>query len=486
MAFCKFSSEYVISNQTSVDNFFINEFLPFAPDNCVKVYIYGLYKCNNPNSFDNTIESFAETLHLTTQDIEDAFLYWQEQGLVQVLFTDPIQIRYIPLKNVINNTKKFKKDKYTEFNSQVQHIIEGRMITPNEFAEYYTIMEAYHIQPEALIMTIDYCTQLKGKNVGYPYILTVARNWALEGITTSGSVEERIKILNQTTSDVGTILKICSTRRLATVEEQEKLIKWTESWGFKLDCIVYVAKTMVKKQGRTNFDKIDTKLAKYYELKKLSIQEIEEFEQQKSSMFDLAKELCKTIGVFYENLENVVDVYVSKWLDLGHTKNSLLTLASYCFKTSIRTLDGLDKIILKLFKLGIVSENAIDDYLNEIISTDKQIKDILEFLGLSRNVNSQDRDFYKTWKYSWFMSDDLLKLATEKALGKIQPMQYINKLLSTWHVNNVKTVEDAEKLKIDWSQNLSKETNKTQKSKNKVIEKEDLSALFDSLEEIEI
>ena len=65
-------------------------------------------------------------------------------------------------------------------------------------------------------------------------------------------------------------------------------------------------------------------------------------------------------------------------------------------------------------------------------------------------------------------------------------MQYINKLLSTWHVNNVKTVEDAEKLKIDWSQNLSKETNKTLKSKNKVIEKEDLSALFDSLEEIEI
>ena len=100
MAFCKFSSEFVISNQTAVDNFFINEFLPSAPDNCVKVYLYGLYKCTNPNSFDNSIEAFANTLNMSTQDIEDAFLYWQEQGLVQVLFTVPLQIRYMPLKNV--------------------------------------------------------------------------------------------------------------------------------------------------------------------------------------------------------------------------------------------------------------------------------------------------------------------------------------------------------------------------------------------------
>ena len=393
MAFCKFSSEYVISSQTSVDNFFINEFLPFAPENCVRVYLYGLYKCSNPNSFDNNIEHFADFLHLTKQDIEDAFLYWQEQGLVQVLFTMPMQIRYMPLKNVINNTKKFKLDKYSEFNAQVQQIIEGRMITTNEYAEYYTLLESYHIQPEALIMTMQYCTSLKGKNVGYAYILTVARNWAGEGIKTAEAVEERIKMLNQKTNGISAILKACGIRRLATVDELEKLIKWTEEWDFNTECILFVAKQSAKKTGRTNFDIINYKLGKYYELKKISITEIEEYEKQKNEMYSLAKKLNKTIGIYYEDLENVVEIYISKWLDLGHTQDSLITLANYCFKNSIRTLEGLDKIILKLYKLGIVSTDAINEYVSELLKEDKQIKEILEKLGFQEMLFQRTENF---------------------------------------------------------------------------------------------
>ena len=108
MAFCKFSSEYVINKETQVDNLFINEFLPYAPAECVKVYLYGLYKCSNSSAYDNTIENFSKVLNLSPEEIEDAFLYWQEQGLVQVLNTCPIEIRFMPLKNVINNTKKYK------------------------------------------------------------------------------------------------------------------------------------------------------------------------------------------------------------------------------------------------------------------------------------------------------------------------------------------------------------------------------------------
>ncbi|MDD2445823.1 MAG: DnaD domain protein [Clostridia bacterium] len=481
MAFCKFSSEYVISNQTAVDNFFINEFLPSAPENCVKVYLYGLYKCSNPDSFDNTIEKFADFLHLTKQDIEDAFLYWQEQGLVQILFTMPLQIRFMPLKNVITNIKKFKLDKYSDFNLQAQQIIEGRMISSNEYAEYYTLLEAYHIQQEALIMIMQYCTELKGKNVGYGYILTVARNWATEGITTTEAVEERIKLLNQKTSGISDILKVCNIRRLATIDEQEKFIKWTERWDFKIDCIKYVAKQLAKKFGRTSIDKIDNKLGKYYELKKISISEIEEYEKQKVEMFALAKQITKTIGIYYEDLENVVETYVSKWLDLGHVKESLLTLANYCFKNSFRTMDSLDKLILKLYKLGIVNEEAINQYITDLIQEDKQIKEILESLGLFRNIISQDREFLKTWKYSWFIPKPLLKLAIEKATGKAQPMQYMNKILSTWHSKNIVTVEQANDFKFEGY--YEKQPPKQSKAK---IEKEDLSALFDSLDEIEI
>lgn len=58
MAFCTFSSEQIIKDTTSIENSFFVEFLPIAPDAYVKVYLFGLYNCNNPVSKDNSLQAF--------------------------------------------------------------------------------------------------------------------------------------------------------------------------------------------------------------------------------------------------------------------------------------------------------------------------------------------------------------------------------------------------------------------------------------------
>lgn len=479
MAFCKFSSEYVISKETPVDNLFINEFLPYAPAECVKVYLYGLYKCTNSSSYDNTIENFAKVLNLTEEEVEDAFLYWQDEGLVQVLNTCPIEIRFMPLKNVINNTKKYKPEEFSTFNRQVQEILEGRQITPTEYDEYYYLLKTMHFQPEALLMIIKFCTQIKGANVGYKYIVTVAKNWANEGITTTKSVEERLFTYEQAGSDLEKLLKICGAKRNATLEEREMFLKWTKELGFNYNTIEYVAKLL--KPTKVNFEKLDARLLKYYEMKKLSIKEIEDYEKEKSEMYTLAREINKKMGLYYENLEPVVENYVSKWLNLGHSSTSLLALADYCFKNSIRTLEGLDSTVLKLYKLGIVSMEAIEEYMQELISLDKEVKEILEKLGISRIVTNQDRTYYKTWKQDWNLSSELIALGVEMSAGKFQPLQYLNKLLSNWHTNSVKTLDEAKNFIIP-----EKAPEKVSKNKGRSYKKEELDALFDSLEEIEL
>ena len=417
---------------------------------------------------------------MTEEEIEDAFLYWQEQGLVQVLNTCPIEIRFMPLKNVINNTKKYKPEEFATFNRQVQEILEGRQITPTEYDEYYYLLKTLHFQPEALLMIIKFCTQIKGANVGYKYILTVAKNWANEGITTTKSVEDRLLSYEQAGSDIEKILKICGAKRIASLEEREQFLKWTKELGFDLKTIEYVAKLL--KPSKVNFDKLDLKLTKYYEMKKLSIKEIEDYEKEKSDMYILAKDINKKMGLYYENLEPVVDNYITKWLNLGHTQSSLLALADYCFKNSIRTLEGLDSTILKLYKLGIVSIEAINQYMAELISLDKEIKEILEKLGIARLVTNQDRTYYKTWTQVWNIPNELIDLGASMSAGKFQPIQYLNKLLSNWHTNNIKTIEEAKNC------TLTEKTTEPKISANKgrSYKKEELDALFDSLEEIEL
>ena len=112
MAFCKYSFDMIANNTTAVDNIFINNYLPYADSTAVKVYLYGLYKCQDSNSKDNTLEHFAQELHLKEDEIERSFLYWQEQGLVQILNVIPFEVRYLPISDVINNTKKYNAKKY--------------------------------------------------------------------------------------------------------------------------------------------------------------------------------------------------------------------------------------------------------------------------------------------------------------------------------------------------------------------------------------
>jgi hypothetical protein len=164
MAFCKYSIDMLANNTTGVDNIFINNYLPYADSNFVKIYVYGLYKCQDSSSRDNTLENFANELNLSVQDIENAFYYWQEQGLVQILNVIPFEVRYLPISDVLNNTKKYNAKKYESFNAQAQEILSGRMITPNEYREYYDIIERLHVEKEALLMEINYCVNIKGKS----------------------------------------------------------------------------------------------------------------------------------------------------------------------------------------------------------------------------------------------------------------------------------------------------------------------------------
>lgn len=476
MAFCKYSVDTLISNMTPVDNIFINNYLPYAKPKDVAVYIYGLYKCQDAGASDNTLEKFAAELHLSEKEVEDAFSYWQEQGLVQLINVIPFEVRYLPISNVLTNTKKYNAKKYENFNVQAQEILSGRMITPNEYREYYDIIERMHMEKEALLMIINYCTKIKGDNVGYAYITTIAKDWANQKITTAKQVEERLLQFEALRSGIENISKILGIKHLPTVEERELYQKWVLE-GFDDEVLTFVAKKVKK-----NFESMDHALDKYYAQKLFSVSEIEQYEAEKETSRAIAKVLCKNLGLYYENLEPVVDNYVFPWLSLGFSTKMLEEISTYCFKTNVRTLEGMDKTLHKFHKLGILTETALAEYFNGVLSTDKKIKEILENCGLSRNVNQFDRDKYKIWTQVWKMPEDVIAYACTLCVGKDQPMQYLASILSSFHDKNISTVDDAKKS----YEIVSPKQNKSNFSTGRSYTKEEMNALFQSIDEIEV
>ena len=482
MAFCKYSTEYVASSKTEVDNIFIDSFLPFAEPIFVKVYLYGLYKCSSPSSFDNNLETFAKTLNMSEEDVIGAFEYWQEQGLVQVLKTSPIEVRYIPLKNVLSANKLFKPDKYQTFNMQAQEIFEGkREISKTEYGEYYDFLERYHVEQEALLMIMKYCVDSKKSAVGYNYILTVAKNWASEGITTASQVEEKLSSFKQKDEQIQELFKAMGIKRNAYIEERALFDKWINDYGFEMGVILYVSKK-IKKISNFNMTKLDQMLTKYYQMKLMSILEIEDFENKKKQLYDLAKDINKTLGLYYESLENEVESYILKWLNLGYDKEVLLEIGTYCFKKSIRTLEGMDKTVNKFYKLGVVTIEALIQYTQDLVATNKKIEKILQGLSLNRNVNYIDRENYKTWTEDWKISSQLIDYAVSLAKNKDNAMKYLSRVLADWHMKGIKDIDEAK-------QNLPLDGQSSQKSSNfkgRSYSKNEINALFESIDDVEI
>ncbi len=483
MAFCKFSSGYMAQTSVVIDAKFLNDYLPYAPEHCLKVYLYGLLKCYNSSSYDNTIDSFAKVLNMTKDDIESAFLYWQDENLVQVINVDPIEVVYLPVKTSSRNLAKFKEQKYKNFALRAQEIISGREINTHEFNEYFTLIESYSMEPDAMLMIMQYCVNTKSNDIRYQYILTIAHDWAKKGICTVEKVEEELEAIETSGQDIALVNKALKFGGSIGFEHKKLYTKWSQELGFELGTIIHVAKSIAGLKSKFAYEKLDTKLTKYYEQKLMSIQEIEEYEANKHALTGLAIAINKAIGVYYDNVDSEIDTYILKWLNMGYSEKVLCDIASYCFKQNIRTLNGMDKIVNKFYKLGITTEQGLAQHISDIIATDNEIKEILSSVNIERRVNTYDRNYYNTWVNVWSMPKDVIAYAASLAVDKISPMQYINQILSNWNSQNIKTLDKAKQHKPAIANTTPVTNNNTVTTRS--YSADELNALFDNLENID-
>ena len=480
MSFCKFGSELIDNKGTLVDNFFLKECLPYANDKCVKVYLYGLYKCQNDEE-RNTIKDFAQELNMTEEDIVEAFWFWDQEGIVKVIEQNPIEVIYLPARNRKYKVNKYKENKYEELVLGIQSYFEGeRTVLPTEYNAYIDVIEQYKMQDMAMLRIIKYCIETKGKDITYPYIVQVAKNWAHTGILNLEAVESKIIDIELTSGKLADVLHTLGIKREATLDERQDYIKWTQIYGFLYETIMYIAKNQKKKGGMA---KLDAKIAFYYSNKLMSEKEIAEFEQNKEILSQTALEVVKALGLYYETLDNIVETYIIPWQAKGFDKDVLKVVANFCFKSSIRTLDGMDKIVNKFFKLGIVTVEAINEYISDIASVDNVISEIFEKIGLLRRINNQDREFYKIWTENWGFNNEVLMYATQFVKGKNNALNYYNKILSNYKDKGAKTLEEIK--------NIVFESGTTEKQKPELLKirsysDEQLVAMFNNLDEVEI
>lgn len=434
---CTYSKEFSAAGFTDVENAFISEYLPVSSGDAVKVYLYGLFLCQNPK-LDQPLEEIAKNLAMTETEVIDCFYYWEEFGVVSVLSKEPFTVQYQPIRaSYAAKPKKIKAEKYTEFSKGLQALLPSRMISTGEYSEYFNIMETYSIKPEAMLMIVKYCADRKGADISYRYISKVAKDFGTRGINNVEKVEKELSSYILRTGLLERILRAMSLRRAPEIEDLTLLKKWTQELHFEEENIVFAASKI--KKG--NMEKLDEFLLQLYSTKSFSKEEIAEYLDRKKSVYELAIKINKALSVYVDVLDTVVDNYTNKWLSYGFSGEALLFIANYSFKSGKNTLQDMDELIETLRNRGFIDLSSVGDYFEGLIKADEFISKLLMTAGVNRRPTPWDRENLNMWK-SWNFSEDMIMEAAKLSAGKSSPTAYINGILGNWKNNGVFNKEE--------------------------------------------
>lgn len=431
MGFCSYSREFSLSSYTNVENQFINKYMATADGEAVKAYIFGLYLCQNVQG-DYSLAEAANALNLPEEKLIDLFRFWEDFDLLEIVSYEPFSVRYFPADYSKGKPKRIRTEKYADFNKAIQTLMPKRMISSNEFMKYFAVMEEYSIKPEALLLIVRYCIDLKGENIAQNYILQVARNFAAEGVTTVEQIENKLSDYMVQSGEVAAILRAMGSTKKPEPDDYKMYKRWTDELGFDRDSIVYVA-SLHKKGGLAKLDEV---LRELYSNKKFEKSEIKDFLARRTEIRNLTLSIAKELGVYCQVIDTYTDNFVSPWLTAGFDDASLVSLAKYCFKRDKKSFEKMDELIKKLVSLGVVSAESIVAYMENEAREQEFAALVLKTAGVSRRVNSWDRDCLNNWR-SWNFSDEMILKAAETAAGKASPLPYITSVLSSWKARSI-------------------------------------------------
>ena len=287
------------SQVTVLSNIFIDQYMPGAGGEFVKVYIYLLRLLADPSA-SVCLPLLADRLNCTEGDISRALKYWSNEGLL-ILETDPSgELTGITLTEPSPNTQmeltatvsvpqsalaatapisqtvsaatvstpqpdtapsrsasaltpaRIKELKENEDVAQLIYICEqylGKTLTPTDTRKILFFYDELKMSMDLIDFLIQYCVGRGHKSMRY--IETVAMAWSKEGITT-------VEMAKDSTSRYGrdyfTILKAMGiTNRNPVDSEIVMMDTWLKDYGFSMDMIQEACSRTIMQTGQPSF-----------------------------------------------------------------------------------------------------------------------------------------------------------------------------------------------------------------------------------------
>lgn len=205
--------------ETPLENMFINNFMGKANAAQLKVYLAGLYLARSKKTSSNL--DIAKILDLDLKEIEEAFRYWEAQGLVKEDFGN---ITYLSVRELyLSSNYKARSPglessrddlilKQADIIAMFQKAEEymNTALGPEARLKYLRLMEEYGVSAELLLKAIE-LTYVEAEKPTRSYTEAILKKWRDKGVDSL----EKVKLYDEEFKQRQALYKEVNERLLA-------------------------------------------------------------------------------------------------------------------------------------------------------------------------------------------------------------------------------------------------------------------------------
>lgn len=227
---------------TEVENLFINDYMPEAPGDYVKVYLYGQLCSGFQNSLSDS--AFAAQLGLSLKEVKDAWDYWEEKGLVRKHLNG---IEFLSIREMLyadgdsaaagsgiieKHTENSHRGPDNETKSLLNdvEIIMGRTLTARELQEIGTWLEYDGVAAEVIREAFRYAAGRGKGNINY--ISKIVLEWHEKGFETEEEVRANVVAFEERQGFYYKVIDALGLKRNPTAAEKRMIDSWLDELGF--------------------------------------------------------------------------------------------------------------------------------------------------------------------------------------------------------------------------------------------------------------
>lgn len=276
-----------IPRYTAVPDAFIKKYMPEAPGEYVKVFIF-LLMLSDKKDADTDIESLSRFLNISESEVKAALIYWEEKKLLDIFYKSGniagIKIRLSSTEQIRDNHKLSPsrvKNLMTE-NSDAQtlcYVTEqylSRPLTATEISTLLYFLDELKFSVELCEYLVEYCI-----SKGHPsirYIEKVGLAWHKNGYSTPEEARSHSSEWSKIHFEVLKAFGISG--RNPVKKEIEYIDKWYKKYCFSLEIISEACSITLSKTGKQSFEYADKILARWHGAGVKTLKDIEDLEKE--------------------------------------------------------------------------------------------------------------------------------------------------------------------------------------------------------------